>query len=456
MKFKSIITSILATAILVNADSVQADFNSALDDYAAKNYKAAFGEFMSMAKLGEKRSQFNLGVMYFHGQGVKQDKYSAFAWIKLATESETLDQNEKQIFDLVKKSIDDQDKASKIYQELSQKYSSSVLLSTLYPQFVKPENAASFDAEPVKIKQPQYPKKAFRKNHQGWVRFGFDTDKKGTPRNIVVKESFPEGVFTREALKAVQKWQFKPALDENGEPRYRKGLRYTIEFRLGNSNGVSIKKDVYEKTLKSAQDGDANAQFKLAFWQMKLPSMRNENNPNEWFLKAAKQGHSHAQYYVGRNLIRGEGCLEDKVKGVEWLTRAATSGDPKAKQMLARVSLEQETKESHVRAKSLLTEVQNLGTSSVLEYAWLLIKSPYSEVADADEALKLIKKLDSSNFRDEATLYEIRAAAYAAKGNFEKAVDLQKEAIDEAEDLRADTELLEANLRQYQSKKVWF
>ncbi|MCW8879683.1 MAG: TonB family protein [Kangiellaceae bacterium] len=456
MKFKSILASIFAASILVNSDSAHAGFSSALEEYAAQNYESAFDEFLSMAQLGEKRSQFNLGVMYFHGQGVEKDKYAAFAWIKLATESEILDDREKRIFDAVKKSIDNKDKAEKVYQKLSQKYSSSVLLSSLYPELVKPENDADFDASPVKIEPPRYPREAAMRGVQGWVQFEFDLDKLGIPRNIVVRESFPEKVFTRDALKAVKKWRFKPAKDPQGNPVYRKSKRYTMEFRMSDSKPIAIKEDVYQETLEAAEMGDASSQFNLGLWQLKIPSMREDSNPNSWFLKAAKQGHSTAQYFVGQSLINGEGCIADKTKGIEWLTRSASSGNSLAKQLLARVGMEVDSKESHIQSLNYLEGEKRLEVNSMLDYAWLLIKSPYAEVTNPDKALELVKQLDSAGFSDDATLYEIKAAAYAVKGDFKKAVDLQEEAIDEAEDLNADTELLKANLSQYQSKKVWF
>ena len=65
-----------------------ADFNDASDAYANKNYQQAFNEFYRLAQLGNKRAQFNLGVMYLNGEFVEQDKFKAYAWGKLSEHTE--------------------------------------------------------------------------------------------------------------------------------------------------------------------------------------------------------------------------------------------------------------------------------------------------------------------------------------------------------------------------------
>jgi TPR repeat protein len=63
---------LLTLLCLVTSLQLQADFRSAMEQYKAENYTKAYNEFMSMAIIGEKRSQFNLGVMYYYGQHVEK------------------------------------------------------------------------------------------------------------------------------------------------------------------------------------------------------------------------------------------------------------------------------------------------------------------------------------------------------------------------------------------------
>jgi TPR repeat protein len=52
--------------------------------YARGDYAAALAEFRPLADAGEPLAQFNLGVMYKTGRGVKQDPIEAYKWFELA------------------------------------------------------------------------------------------------------------------------------------------------------------------------------------------------------------------------------------------------------------------------------------------------------------------------------------------------------------------------------------
>lgn len=62
---------------------------------------------------------------------------------------------------------------------------------------------------------PQYPYRASRDNIQGWVVLRFVVDAEGMAEKIEVVSSDPAGIFEGAALKAVQRYRFKPAI-KNG------------------------------------------------------------------------------------------------------------------------------------------------------------------------------------------------------------------------------------------------
>jgi hypothetical protein len=51
---------------------------------------------------------------------------------------------------------------------------------------------------------------------------------------------------------------------------------------------------------------------------------------NEWFRRAAEQGHAKAQLQLGLSYRRGRGVPQDLPQSIEWLTKAADAGHPKA------------------------------------------------------------------------------------------------------------------------------
>lgn len=51
-----------------------------------KDYTEAKNWFSKAAEQGQAKAQFNLGVLYFNGQGVKQDYFKAAEWHQKAAE----------------------------------------------------------------------------------------------------------------------------------------------------------------------------------------------------------------------------------------------------------------------------------------------------------------------------------------------------------------------------------
>jgi len=386
---------------------------------------------------------------------VPKDLNKAYAWMKLAVDSEIAKEQEKKTFDLIASKITDKGAAEKEYQRLKSKYSTSVLLDTLYPELVQVEKSNAFEAEPIKISEPRYPRDAAMKGLTGQVKFKFDLDKKGVPRNIQLVQALPDRTFVKPSVKAIRKWRFKPAQDEQGSPVESFDLRYTMEYKL-DTGGLSIKQDYLEKTRKNAKAGDSRAQYSLGILYKTLSELKDQDNPNDWFTRAAVQGHPAAQYELGRNLVRGQGCRVDKAKGLEWLSRSAANGVDQAAETLGLLAYRNQSIEDKVRALEYFKQVDKLTPYAQIKMAWLLATSTEPEIADPKRAIAIIDDLDQRLFWDEATQYQIKAAAYAALGNYEKAVDLQEDALDEAEDMDAYVDEIKSHLASYKQRTKWF
>jgi hypothetical protein len=80
--------NILYTIILslLFSFSVFADWEAGVDAYQAGDYKTALKEFRPLAEQGLADAQFNLALMYEHGEGVVQDYKKALKWYRLAAE----------------------------------------------------------------------------------------------------------------------------------------------------------------------------------------------------------------------------------------------------------------------------------------------------------------------------------------------------------------------------------
>jgi protein TonB len=89
----------------------------------------------------------------------------------------------------------------------------------------------SHPAELVKSAAPEYPREAYIKHTEGWVEVEFTVTPDGTVTNATVAGANPPRVFNEAAMRAVQRWTFKPKLD-NGKP-VEERMKRRIEFKLG-------------------------------------------------------------------------------------------------------------------------------------------------------------------------------------------------------------------------------
>lgn len=62
------------------------EFDMAVTEYEQGNYIRALDAFYVLAKEGDPKAQFNVGLIYANGKGVKKDSYQAMEWYKKAAE----------------------------------------------------------------------------------------------------------------------------------------------------------------------------------------------------------------------------------------------------------------------------------------------------------------------------------------------------------------------------------
>ena len=75
----------LMTALL-NTSAFSADFLTGWDANEKKDFSTVLKEWVSLAEQGYVDAQYNLGVLYDHGEEIPQDYNAALKWYNLATE----------------------------------------------------------------------------------------------------------------------------------------------------------------------------------------------------------------------------------------------------------------------------------------------------------------------------------------------------------------------------------
>ncbi|MEE1673622.1 tetratricopeptide repeat protein [Agarivorans aestuarii] len=83
--------------------------------------------------------------------------------------------------------------------------------------------------------------------------------------------------------------------------------------------------------LKAAEQGLSGAQFLLGVkYYRGMGVLQNYQEALHWYQKAATQGHADAQSHLGLMYSKGEGVLQSQKEAVKWLRRAAGQGHSKA------------------------------------------------------------------------------------------------------------------------------
>lgn len=72
---------------------------------------------------------------------------------------------------------------------------------------------------------PKYPRAAQRRNQSGWVDVVFTVAMDGSVKDLEVRGADPEGVFDSAALRAVEKWEFEPVIENGVLVEKRAGVR---------------------------------------------------------------------------------------------------------------------------------------------------------------------------------------------------------------------------------------
>lgn len=90
-------------------------------------------------------------------------------------------------------------------------------------------NKADGDAQAIMLIEPRYPPTASRKKVSGYVIARFDVEIDGSTTNIEILEAQPADIFNAEAIRAIQKWKYRPKV-EGGIAMKQKGLKVRLDF----------------------------------------------------------------------------------------------------------------------------------------------------------------------------------------------------------------------------------
>jgi len=87
----------------------------------------------------------------------------------------------------------------------------------------------------------------------------------------------------------------------------------------------------FKDTLKKAEQGDADAQYRLGFMYYRGKVITEDYKlAHAWWTKAAEQGIADAQFSLGYMYFRGQGVTKDYKLSHVWYSLAAAQGNKEA------------------------------------------------------------------------------------------------------------------------------
>ena len=175
--------------------------------YDAKNYKEAAKCYRQAAYQDDAKGQFNLGVMYYNGYGVGQDKEMAEAWFSKA--ANTIEQESGETTKSVSMPIEEKEEDSFMFVEQMPSYPGGR------------DKMIEFIAQTIK-----YPKDAREQGIQGRVYVNFKIEPNGSLSHVRVLNGIGGGC-EEEAMRVVKSMpNWNPGIHRGKAVR----MSYTIPF----------------------------------------------------------------------------------------------------------------------------------------------------------------------------------------------------------------------------------
>jgi len=267
------------------------------------------------AKGGNAKAQFDLGMRYESGQGVKSDEEKSLEWLNKAATQGSLEAQLHlgSLYSRGEKLVKDEQKASSWFEKA----------------------AAQGDADAqywiaLRYFEGQGVLKDSKKGLT-WLQKAADAGNAPAQANLA---SLYEagGIVPKDMDKAVS-WYQKAADKNYKEAQTKLATMYYL--------GTAIKKDdgkAFSWSTKAAGNGDQFAQYLLGMMYARGEGAeKNETLAIKWLEKAAKQKQVLAQRDLGR-LYLSSNDFNDYKKAVYWYQKAVKQGDVTAKSELSKLA----------------------------------------------------------------------------------------------------------------------
>ena len=220
-----------------------------------------------------------------------------------------------------------------------------------------------------------------------------------------------------------------------------------------------------ESLLRQAADLDnVEALLRLGSWHAGGTAPRKDMALSEQYFLRAAELDDRAKVQYARFLTHPQVNRELSDQAWRWLRDVAKDGDPDAMLLIGDLYAKGEHVDKSLRrAKSWFRNVVRALPDDphfVNEVAWRLTASSLVKLRDERYALKIMERVmadETTPARRNPAYLDTWAAAYAANGDFERAVALQEEAVEQARnngDPNGELDILNEHLDAFRARRV--
>jgi len=324
--------------------------NGLLAEEATESLKETYQK----AEIGDAEAQYNLGEMYYNGEGVSQNDKEAVKWyLKAAEQGHAKAQfNLGLMYDIGKGVSQDYKEAVKWYSKAVRQGHAEAQrhLAICYAkgEGVPKDYKKAFELFSEAAEQGDVGAQACL----GWMYynglgvtqnykeatnwFSRAADLGDAPAQSMLGDIYYEGKGIPQDYKEAMKWYSKAAEQGDADAQFKLGLMYDT------SKGVSQDyKEAFKWYSKAAEQGHVTAQFNLGLmYDIGKGVSQDDKEAFKWYSKAAEQGDVSAQYNLGMMYQKGQGVSQDDKEAFKWFSKAAEQGDADAKSMLGDIYYE--------------------------------------------------------------------------------------------------------------------
>ncbi|MBI5772591.1 MAG: sel1 repeat family protein [Verrucomicrobia bacterium] len=364
-----------------------------------------FQEHKDQADKGDAKAQYELGMCYYNGLGMRQDYVESVKWLRQAAEQGLAEAQQRLgMCYFYGKGVIQNDEQAEVWLHKAADQNNVAGLDDLGWLYFNPRIKRYEEAMKLWLKSANLGSFTAQCNLANVYLGGHG-----------VEYNAEEGL----------KW-FQKAAEQEVQAKYAQGHSYA-QYRVGlcYEKGEGTKRDYAEAAKwyqKGAEAGNVGAQHCLALlFENGLGVSRNYDEAVKWHLKAAEQSYTRSHERMGYLYFKGFGVPKNVQKATEWYEKAAKG------LVINQNGL------NYVRQPEGWTRVEDMNKVGELPAAgllgWILATSSDDKIRDGKRALYFSLKAVEATGRKRSDYLDILAAAYAEVGEFSKAVEVEKEAL---------------------------